>query len=660
MEAFVPFLFVFFVIVVMAVLIAASQSQKKTDAAWAAVASKAGLAYAKERRSKVGGAQRYLEGTHRGYRIKVNTFVESGGNSHNRYTRFTVSYPDLGLGLELKHQHFFANLTRKLTGGRDFEVGDEAFDQAVVVKADSQRAVRAFLTQERQHMIRHVLTSQRRAVIRDQTATYIINGHVNKAPKLMTELDRLADLADDLTMGFDAEVAGRGPAADEPEPAEFSLIGTDAGRTEDEGVTIDSDMPLSTQGATGAADDLAQRVRAEAAAAGLAGAAAASLASGKKDDEQPRPRDPFEDVASLERWAPAKREAAPSDTTAARSNTPEPPADKASDPPREAAGTAASSAAAASDRGNPLEPRTPAPSADTPRDGKRSADGQAAAELAAEAQRLRAAHEAEAARIAAAAEQAEADKQAAHDAWAAETRAQTAGIGDLDDGPDEAHAPDPTPASAKDEPLRPDYDHDPAADVLEPTYDAAPHQSVLGRVEGLGEGLGDAAPAAHQPVLPEARDHNPEPAHYADTQAPGALASRESAGRLTPSTSGLAFEALSQALFAGSLMSYQVKDHFQAHYAGRRASFRGTLERLSSFSSDMVFEGRGTKATIQMPPIMDGSFAKDVRCVVQLDESAADTLRAQLGKPVTFEGTLVGCDAFMRTVFLADGGLEGA
>ncbi len=43
-----------------------------------------------------------------------------------------------------------------------------------------------------------------------------------------------------------------------------------------------------------------------------------------------------------------------------------------------------------------------------------------------------------------------------------------------------------------------------------------------------------------------------------------------------------------------------------------------------------------------------------------IDESAADTLRAQIGKPVTFGGTLVSCDAFMRTVFLADGGLEDA
>jgi hypothetical protein len=46
--------------------------------------------------------------------------------------------------------------------------------------------------------------------------------------------------------------------------------------------------------------------------------------------------------------------------------------------------------------------------------------------------------------------------------------------------------------------------------------------------------------------------------------------------------------------------------------------------------------------------------ARDAR-VVQLPVGAIDRLRTEVGKLFVFEGRLVDCDSFMRTIFVGDG-----
>lgn len=445
-DIFITFFFMFFAVILF-VIIAATKASKKAEETWRKVSEQLRLDYSKQRVGKLGGDQRELVGTHRGFEVRANTFVESGGNNNQRFTRFKVRYPDLGLGLELKHQHFFANLSRKLAGTSDFDIGDSHFDDAVIIKAHSPEAVRAYLTQERRQMIRFAVTSKRRCVITDTEATWVENGTLTDPKKLQTEFDRLVSLAEVLVRS-DRETQ-RAPRP-EPEPVEFAVVG---------GGSVE------------------------------------------------------------ERFEQARQEQATS-----ASAEPEPSADH------------------------------------------KAPKNMTAAEL-----------QAEAARISEAAEAAHVEQEDATAAWASETS-------------------------------------DLSADIV-----GATGQSVLDPVDASTPQAEPAAPVATGP-------------------------------------SDLDFGALSSALFAGGLMSFKVKEHFESTYKGQRPTWTGTLKRTSAFSSDLMFQGSGIKATIEMPQVDDKGFKKDVTCVVALPRSAeVDNL---IGREVRFTGTLLACDGFMRTVSLSDGSVE--
>jgi len=175
------------------VVITASRHNQAVNEAWQSAGRLLGLRYQK------GGRKRKLEGQYRGFDVRVNTFTQSSGNNSQRFTRYRVSYPDLGLGLELKHQHFFATLARALTGGKDIVIGDQEFDDTVIVEARLAREVIAFLTPERRLRIVSLITSQRRALIRDDEASFVTKGTAGDAEKVQRHLDRLVILAPSLT-----------------------------------------------------------------------------------------------------------------------------------------------------------------------------------------------------------------------------------------------------------------------------------------------------------------------------------------------------------------------------------------------------------------------------------------------------------------------------
>lgn len=514
MSAVIPFFVLFFFGFVVLVIILAERQSKKAEEAWSTAARELGLQYT---RAKKKDKKRELSGNYRGFRVRANTFVESNGNSQSTYTRYTATYPDLGLGLELKHQHFFGNLTRKLTGGKDYQTGDEHFDDAVIVKADSAEAARAFLTPARRRAIRFLLTSKRRATISDHASTYIETGAATSALIIQKSFDQLINVVETF-------FEGAGTPEPAPEPNAFSVVGPEA--------------HVATEGGAEPGESELEREAAEMTAAGaaLAGVLGERKAQLEEDDEP------------------------------------------ASTPP--------------ASTGPASEDKLPEPA------GKPAA-AMSLEELQAEAERIRAA-----------AERAEAEQEAATSDWADATRREAEEIG-------------------------------------------AELEAASEPAEGELSPLDKAGAAASAPVLDPVLD----PVHGTDSSkelaAPDTTAAAAESAQ-QPDAS-LAFDGLSNELFAGSLMSYQVKDRFNEAYAGRRASWSGKLERLTSFSSDLQFKGSGAKATIQMPPIQDGSFTKDVKCVVQITKEAEAALKGALGKQVAFEGELVHCDGFMRTLFLGEG-----
>lgn len=503
----VPLLFIFFTMIIIVVITAASKSEKKVEAAWREAGVAMGLTYDKKQKSGVKGSQHYLEGHYRGFPLRVNTFVESNGNSNSKFTRFKVAYPDLGLDLKLKHQHFFANLTRKLTGGRDFLTGDDHFDDAVVVQGNSERALQEFLTPERRHMIRFILTAKRRGNITDSEATFIVQGQVNNARLLQAELDQLLNLAESLS---DEVPARPNVRAYQEEPQTLPVSG--------------SEIPVPAEFSVVRTESLEEQF------------------------ERERATNPT--IAAFEEQISGEPNALPTEEHV------------------EAKGQAA--------------PRQHAQAVPSESNAELFAKGQAAAALAAQAASLRAAHEAEAARITAAGDAAQRRQDKATQAWAKETSRE------LDD--------------------------------------MAPNETVL-----------DEMPAE-------------TPASAAPSKAPA-----QQAARLDDD----AANALATELFASGLMSYKVKERFDQEYAGQSAEWRGQLKRVTTYTSDLVFKnGGGAKATIAMAPIQDGSFAKDVTCVVDLPRDAEAALKSLQGQDVTFTGTLLSCDGFMRTFFLEGGAVR--
>ena len=123
-----------------------------------------------------------------------------------------------------------------------------------------------------------------------------------------------------------------------------------------------------------------------------------------------------------------------------------------------------------------------------------------------------------------------------------------------------------------------------------------------------------------------------------------------------PQSSSLDVQSVTAQLFASNAAKFEVKQRFERDHAGQRVTWRGTLERVETFRSDVVFQGSGTKLTFEMPALeadAPGGIARPCHAIVQLTGNAPGDLEP--GTELTFIGTLLDCDPFMRRVFLTAG-----
>jgi hypothetical protein len=114
---------------------------------------------------------------------------------------------------------------------------------------------------------------------------------------------------------------------------------------------------------------------------------------------------------------------------------------------------------------------------------------------------------------------------------------------------------------------------------------------------------------------------------------------------------------LSNDLFGSGTMGSETDRIFAEKYENRSVRWSGSLDRVDSYYRDSVFgEGPATKIVLLVHEIVEDRYGgREVHAVVQLPADAADALRPRRGKRIPFAGRLVGCDAFMRHVFVADG-----
>lgn len=115
-----------------------------------------------------------------------------------------------------------------------------------------------------------------------------------------------------------------------------------------------------------------------------------------------------------------------------------------------------------------------------------------------------------------------------------------------------------------------------------------------------------------------------------------------------------------QELFQSDLMSSQIKERFETKFKDQTIHWSGKLDQVTSYYYDMVFGNEpGTKADVDIHEVSNGIFGSDkVQAVVQLPKEMEDTLRSREGEQVSFTGRLIGCDAFMRKLFVAGGTME--
>jgi hypothetical protein len=138
-----PFFF-FLVIVVVGVVvtIAARQHMQAIAAAWTKAAATLGLKY--ERR---GFGRPRIGGTISGMRVEVDVRVQQSGKNQQTFTRYRVWVPSPGFRFKLTRQTGFSRIG-KFFGSQDVQTGDVAFDDAFVVKTDSEDRLRRHLTQD--------------------------------------------------------------------------------------------------------------------------------------------------------------------------------------------------------------------------------------------------------------------------------------------------------------------------------------------------------------------------------------------------------------------------------------------------------------------------------------------------------------------------------
>ena len=136
-------------IIVLALVISAMAKQAHANA-WGAFARQVGLTlnYSGWRSSPT------VTGSYRGYQVYLYTYTSGSGKNKTTYTSF-IAYTGIGnrSHLQISKEGFLSKIGKAL-GFQDIQVGDQAFDEAFIVKSSTPELIPYILTpQIRQTMV---------------------------------------------------------------------------------------------------------------------------------------------------------------------------------------------------------------------------------------------------------------------------------------------------------------------------------------------------------------------------------------------------------------------------------------------------------------------------------------------------------------------------
>jgi hypothetical protein len=136
----IPGFVILVVLVIVAIAITAGRRyMRRIAAAWGDAATVLGLQFEQPRLGRP-----RLSGTIGRMDVEVDVHMRRSGDSNQAYTRYRISWPSIGFDFRLTRQTGLSRIGR-FFGAQDIEVGDPGFDDAFVVKTDSEDRLRALL-----------------------------------------------------------------------------------------------------------------------------------------------------------------------------------------------------------------------------------------------------------------------------------------------------------------------------------------------------------------------------------------------------------------------------------------------------------------------------------------------------------------------------------
>jgi len=188
-----PFWILFVAIGLLIAVVAVIVAKRQLDAmnsAWQMAAERLGFAF-------VPGTIRggpTISGNIDGHPGEIRSYTKSSGKNSSRYTRYSVGFPAIGVGLRLSRQSGLGQFL-KVLGSQDIEIGDPAFDKAFIVQANDPRAVRAVLTSGITMTLNRLIAVHPQVVVMDDRIVIDHQATVRDAEVLVSTIRRLSSAA---------------------------------------------------------------------------------------------------------------------------------------------------------------------------------------------------------------------------------------------------------------------------------------------------------------------------------------------------------------------------------------------------------------------------------------------------------------------------------
>ena len=171
--------------------VAAKKQMDAMNEAWQAASSTLGFDFA----SGSWGGGPTLTGTFDGAAAEIHSYTKSSGRSSTRYTRYTVGFPPIGVGIRLSRQSGFGSIL-KVLGIQDIEIGESTFDEAFLVQATDPQAARAFLTPGVTMVLNRLIAVHPETVVSDDKLVLDQRATVRDPDTLVSTFRRLASAAE--------------------------------------------------------------------------------------------------------------------------------------------------------------------------------------------------------------------------------------------------------------------------------------------------------------------------------------------------------------------------------------------------------------------------------------------------------------------------------